>query len=159
MSPGTARHKADLEAILKRQEKTLRSILEARAKTTLQRELGAAKESYQYRLRELKDRSREQELGKLAKALLREQAEAIQPTLFEELQEEAKLRVSEIEEQMAVLRQDVERTRDLLTKEQEHRLKVVLPKRFSLLEGSQGVRVLPLALTYIVPATAEDLRP
>jgi superfamily II DNA or RNA helicase len=153
------RHKADLEALLKRQEKTQRGILEARAKTTLQRELGAAKESYQYRLRELKDRSREQELGKLAKALLREQAEAMQPTLFEELQEEAKLRAGEIEEQMAVLRQDVERTRDLLTKEQEHRIKVVLPKRFSLLEGSQGVRVLPLALTYIVPATGEDLRP
>jgi hypothetical protein len=67
--------------------------------------------------------------------------------------------VQEIEEQMAVLRQDVERTRELLTNEQQHRLRVVLPKRYSLLEGSQGVRVLPLALTYIVPATAEDLRP
>jgi superfamily II DNA or RNA helicase len=152
-------HKAEIEALLKRKEKSLRGVLEGRAKTAVTRELGAAKESYQYRLRELKDRSREQELGKLAKALLRQQAEAMQPTLFEEIQEEAKVRVQEIEEQMAVLRQDVERTRDLLTKEQEYRLKVVLPKRYSLLEGSQGVRVLPLALTYIVPATAEDLRP
>ena len=83
----------------------------------------------------------------------------MQPALFEEIQEEAKVRVQEIEEQIAVLRQDVERTRDLLTKEQEHRLRIVLPKRYSLLEGAQGVRVLPLALTYIVPATAEDLRP
>jgi hypothetical protein len=149
---------AELEACLQRQEKSLRAVLEGRAKTALQRELSAAKESYQYRLRELKDRSREQELGKLAKALLREQAEAMQPTLFEEVQEEAKLRVQEIEEQMAVLRQDVERTRDLLTKEQEYRLKALLPKRFNLLEGSQGVRVLLLALTYLVPATAEDLR-
>ncbi len=66
--------------------------------------------------------------------------------------------MQEIEEQMSVLKQDVERTRELLTKEQDHRLKVVLPKRFKLLEGSQGVRVLPLALTYLVPATAEDLR-
>jgi superfamily II DNA or RNA helicase len=132
-------HKADLEALLKRQEKSLRGVLEDRAKTTLTRELSAAKESYQYRLRELKDRSREQELSKLAKSLLRQQAEAMQPTLFEEIQEEAKVRVQEIEEQMAVLRQDVERTRDLLTTEQEHRLKIVLPKRYSLLEGSQGV--------------------
>ena len=48
---------------------------------------------------------------KLAKALAQEQAEAMQPSLFEELQEEAKVRVQDIEEQMAVLRQDVERTR------------------------------------------------
>ena len=65
------------------------------------------------------------------------------------------MRLQEIEEQMAVLRQDVERTRDLLTRERDQRLKVVLPKRFKLRE----VRVLPLALTYLVPATAEDLRP
>jgi superfamily II DNA or RNA helicase len=153
------RHKAELEAFLTRQEKSLRGVLEGRAKTALARELSAAKESYQYRLRELKDRSREQELGRLAKALVRQQAEAMQPALFEEIQVEAKLRVQEIEAQMAVLRQDVECTRELLTREQEHRLKVVLPKRYSLLDGSQGVRVLPLALTYIVPATAEDLRP
>ena len=78
-----------------------------------------------------------------------------QPTLFEEFGRRAKVRVQEIEEQMAVLRQDVERTRELLTRERDHRLKVVLPKRFQLRE----VRVLPLALTYLVPATAEDLRP
>ena len=55
---------------------------------------------------------------------------------------------------MELLRQDVERTRELLTGEQDQRLKVVLPKRFQLRE----VRVLPLALTYLVPATAEDLQ-
>jgi len=93
----------------------------------------------------------------VARALARLQSEAMQPSLFEEIQEETELNVQEIEEQRAVLRQDVERTRELLTKEQDHRLKVLLPKRFSLLEGSQGVRVLPLALTYLIPATAEDL--
>ena len=56
---------------------------------------------------------------------------------------------------MEVLRQDVERTRELLTTEQNHRLKFVLPKRFQLRE----VRVLPLAFTYLVPATKEDLQP
>ena len=55
---------------------------------------------------------------------------------------------------MELLRQDVERTRELLTREKDHRLNVVLPRRFQLRE----VRVLPLALTYLVPATAEDLR-
>lgn len=152
------RHKAELESFLQKQEKSLRSVLERRAKTALKRELGAAKEGYEYRLRELKDRSREKELEKLANALVRQQVEAMHPALFEEIQEEAKARVQLIEEQMTVLRRDVERTRDLLTKEQDRRLKVILPKRFSLLEGSQGVRVLPLALTYIVPAMAEDLR-
>ena len=56
---------------------------------------------------------------------------------------------------MTVLRQDVERTRDLLEKERKHRTEIVLPKRFQIRE----VRVLPLALTYVVPATAEDVRP
>jgi hypothetical protein len=75
-------------------------------------------------------------------------------SLFEEIEAETKIRVQEIEDQMAVLRQDVERTRELLTREQDQRLKVVLPKRFQLRE----VRVLPLALTYLVPATKEDLQ-
>jgi len=152
-------HRTELEAFLKRQESQYRSTFERRAKRNLERDVEAAKESYRYRLRELQDRSREQELTKLAKALVREQAEAMQPTLFEDIHEEAKLRVQEIEEQMTVLRQDVDRTRQLLTKEQDHRLKTVLPKRFTLLAGSQGVRVLPLALTYLIPATPEDRRP
>ena len=61
----------------------------------------------------------------------------------------------QIEEQIGVLRQDVERTRELLTRERDHRLKVVLPRRFKVRE----VRVLPLALEYLIPATAEDTRP
>lgn len=152
------RHKAELESFLQTQESALRGVLAGRARNGLERELEAAKESYRYRLRELQDRSREQELGKLAKALIRQRVEAEQPRLFEEFQEEAQLKVQEIEEQIAVLRQDVDRTRELLTKEQDHRLKVVLPKRFKLLDASQGVRVLPLALIYVIPASAEDLR-
>jgi superfamily II DNA or RNA helicase len=153
------KHKAGLEKFLSQQEAARRKTLESRAAAALKRELDAAKESYRYRLKELQDRSREQEITKLAKELVREQAEAMQPTLFEEIQEEAKYRVQELEEQMTVLRQDVERTRQMLTKERDNRINVVLPKRFTLLEGSQGLRVLPLALTYIIPATAEDVRP
>jgi len=149
------RHRSELEAFLQSQEKSLLTLLQGRADATLKRESAAAKESYRYRLKELEDRSREQELNKLAKALLREQAEAMQPTLFEEIQEVAKYRAHEIEEQMGVLRQDVERTRDLLKKERDKRLNVVLPKRFQLRE----VRPLPLALVYLVPATKEDVRP
>ena len=136
------------------QESALRADLQARADSTKKRETDAAKESYRYRLKELQDRSREQDLEKLAKQLLREQADLAQPKLFEEFEVEAKVRVQEIEEQMAVLRQDVERTRELLTWEQKHRLEHVLPQRFKLRE----VRVLPLALTYLVPATKEDLK-
>jgi superfamily II DNA or RNA helicase len=147
-------HRSGLESFLKSQETTLRDVLQARADATRKREASAAGESYRYRLKELQDRSREQEIQKLARQLVREQAELAQPKLFEEFEEETKLRVQEIEEQMAVLRQDVDRTREILTREQDHRLKVVLPKRFQLRE----VRVLPLALTYLVPATGEDLQ-
>jgi hypothetical protein len=149
------KHKGELEAFLRAEEGTLLTLLRGRAEATLKREGEAAKESYRYRLREMQDRSRDQEIGRLAKELVKQQAEANQPTLFEDITEEAKGRVHELEEQMTILRQDVERTRDLLTRERDHRLKVVLPKRFTLRE----VRVLPLALTYLVPATAEDTRP
>jgi superfamily II DNA or RNA helicase len=148
------RHKSELEAFLQGQEKTLLAALQQRADATLKREGEAAKESYRYRLKELQERSREQELDKLARHLLREQAEVAQPSLFEEITEEARVRVQEIEEKVSVLRQDVERTRELLTTERDQRLKDVLPRRFKLRE----VRVLPLALEYLIPATAEDTR-
>jgi superfamily II DNA or RNA helicase len=147
-------HRTALEEFLAGQEKSLLGMLQKRADATLLREGEAAKESYRYRLKELQDRSREQELNKLAKALVRQQAELMQPSLFEEFDMDSQTRLAEIEEQMTVLRRDVERTRELLTRERDHRLKVLLPKRFQLRE----VRVLPLALTFLVPATAEDLK-
>jgi hypothetical protein len=148
-------HKKELEAFLQDQGQVLRTLLQHRADATLKRESEAAKENYRYRLKELQERSREQELDRLARHLIREQAEVAQPRLFEEINEEARVRVQEIEEQINVLRQDVERTRELLTRERDHRLKVVLPKRFKLRE----VRVLPLALEYLIPATPEDAKP
>jgi superfamily II DNA or RNA helicase len=148
-------HKEALEAFLRQQESEVKSVFERRAETTLERELQAAKESYQFRLRELQDRSREQALRRIAKELVRQRVETQQLALFEEIQEEAEMGVRELEEQIAVLRQDVERTRELLTRERDNRIKVVLPKRFQLRE----VRVLPLAMTYLVPAAAEDLQP
>jgi hypothetical protein len=147
-------HKSGLENFLGRQEADIRKVFEKRAGAALSRETDAAKESYRYRLKELQDRSREQELGKLAKELLREKVESQQALLFEEIQEETHSRVHELEEQITVLKQDVDRTRELLEKERDHRLKVVLPKRFQLLD----VRVLPLGLTYLIPATAEDMQ-
>ena len=148
-------HRKEFEAFLKSHEKNIASDLKTKAETNFKRELEAARDSYRYRLKELQDRSREQELSKLAKALLAEQAEAAQPALFEEITEAAEIRVSDLEDQMAVLRQDVDRTRDMLTRERDHRLNVVLPKRFHIRE----VRVLPLALVYLIPATGEDLQP
>ena len=49
-----------------------------------------------------------------------------------------------------------DRSFDLLANlvETDHRLKVLLPKRFQL----RDVRGLPLALEYVVPASAEDLK-
>ena len=78
-------HRRQLEAFLRSQESALKKDLQARADATKKRETDAAKESYRYRLKELQDRSREQELEKLAKQLLREQADLAQPKLFEEI--------------------------------------------------------------------------
>jgi uncharacterized small protein (DUF1192 family) len=147
-------HKEALEKFLRSQEGEMRTVLDGRAAATLKRELQAAKDSYEYRLRELQDRNREQQLRKIAKELVRQRVEAQQMSLFEELQQEAEIGVQELEEQVAVLRQDVERTRQLLTRERDNRINVTLPKRFKIRE----IRVLPLTMTYLVPAAKEDLQ-
>ena len=149
------RHKDVLEKFLRSQEGEMQTVLQRRADVTLKRELQAAKESYQHRLRELQDRSREQALRKIAKELVRQRVEAQQLALFEEIQQEAEMEVEELEQQVAVLKQDVEHTRQLLTRERDNRVNVVLPKRFQLRE----VRVLPLSITFLVPAGKEDLQP
>ncbi|TWU54782.1 hypothetical protein Poly51_35010 [Rubripirellula tenax] len=108
---------------------------------------------YKHRLAELKNRSRDNELQKLAEQLAEEEQESLM-NLFEEIREDAKSRATNIEDQMQVLRQDVERTRITLEAEQKRRVKEVLPNRFAIRE----VRVLPLAISYVVPATAEDMK-
>jgi hypothetical protein len=97
-------HRQELEAFLHAQEADQKKLLSALAKLNVDRELAAARESYRFRLKELQDRSREQELSKLAKELVREQAEANQPALFEDMVEDSEVRLQEIQEQMAVLR-------------------------------------------------------
>jgi superfamily II DNA or RNA helicase len=148
-------HKDGLEKFLRSREKEMKTVLERRAAITLKRELAAAKESYEYRLRELQDRSREQALQRIAKELVKQRNEAQQLALFDEIQQEAEIGLQDLEAQVAVLRQDVECTRHLLTRERDNRVNVVLPKRFQLRE----VRVLPLTMTYLVPAAKEDLQP
>ncbi len=90
-------HKAALESFLHSQESEMQTVLQGRADATRKRELQAAKESYQYRLRELQDRSREQSLQKIAKELVRQRVEAQQLSLFEEFQQEAEMGVQELE--------------------------------------------------------------
>lgn len=146
-------HKTGLEELLRGRELEMRKVFEGRAKAALSRELDAAKESYRYRLKELQDRSREQEIDKLARQIAEISADNQQGVLFEEIREASQEDIRTLEEQRDILRQDIQRTRELVEKERDHRTKVVLPKRFQLRE----VRVLPLGLIYLVPATADDL--
>lgn len=147
-------HSKSLKSYSDEQESIWSSEFSQRAEVALERETKDTKASYKHRLAELKDRSRDKEIEKLARQLLEEQREALQRTLFEEIQEDAKVRAANIEEQMQVLKQDVERTRTTLELEQKRRLKEVLPNRFAIRE----IRVLPLAVMYVVPATAEDMQ-
>lgn len=147
-------HKTGLEELLRRRESEMRKVFEGRAKVALGRELEAAKENYRYRLKELQDRSREQEIDKLARQIAEISADNQQGVLFEEIREARQEDIRTLEEQRDILRQDIQRTRELVERERDHRTKVVLPKRFQLRE----VRVLPLGLTYLVPATAEDVQ-
>lgn len=147
------RHRDALKTYEDLQQSEWSGVFNARAKIVLKRESDDTAASYKHRLAELKDRSRDNEIEKLAQQLAEDEQESLM-NLFEGFREEAKSRVSNIEEQMQILRQDVERTRITLEAEQKRRLKEVLPNRFSIRE----VRVLPLAVMYVVPATAEDLK-
>ena len=144
-------HRKDLESFLTAKEKSTKADLQERAKKAQKREIDAAAESYRVRLDELRERNREKELRHLAEALFKEQA--AHPALFEEMQQDAKVRLQDIEQQIDILRRDVEETRAMLTRERDSRLKVLLPKRFQI----RDVRVLPLAVEYVIPAAKEDL--
>lgn len=148
-------HKGVLEAFRRREEDCWLGVLQGRATVTLDREKKAARESYDYRIKELQERTREREIGQLAKELVKQRAESEQAFLFEDFREEAEGRKQEILDQIELLKRDVEETRRSLTNERDYRLKSLLPRRFEVRE----VRVLPLAVEYVVPASVEDVRP
>jgi Helicase conserved C-terminal domain len=145
-------HKQALEAFQKQEQARWFGVLQARATTTLEREKKVAKESYDYRIKELQERTREREISHLAKELVRERAESEQGLLFEDFKEEAEGRKQDILDQIELLKRDVDDTRRSLTNERDYRLKSLLPRRFELRE----VRVLPLAIEYVVPAGLND---
>jgi superfamily II DNA or RNA helicase len=146
------RHKQSLESFRKQEEQRWFDVLQARATVTLDREKKAAKESYDYRIKELQERTREREINQLAKELVKQRAESEQPFLLEDLREEAKGSEQALLDQIELLKRDVEETRRSLTNERDYRLKLLLPRRFELRE----VRVLPLAIEYIVPSALGD---
>ena len=148
-------HRSRIEATLKEINAQSRAVFQAKASANLKAELETTRESYRVRLAELQDRRREQELNRLATDLLEQQATSRQPALFEDMNAAAKIRSKELEEQMAILRRDVDHTRELLAAERDSRNNVLLPQRFQIHE----IRVLPLALVYLIPAAAEDLTP
>ena len=79
---------------------------------------------------------------------------AIGPHLLEDLAEETRVQRQHYEEQLELLKRNVEDTRQSLANERDYRLKFLLPRRSELRE----VRVLPLAVEYVVPASVEDVR-
>jgi hypothetical protein len=145
---------SELESFMRDLEKGSRAAHEAIAKSAMANELETVEEGYRYRLKELSERSREKELRAIVKALLEEEAEAMQATLFPEMKEDAEKRVAELEHQMTILKRDVELTRERLERERKNRKEVVIPKRFTI----EHLRVLPLAVEVVIPAVSEDLK-
>ena len=126
-----------------------RADYEAIAKSAIANELETVDEGYRYRLKELSERSREKELRAIVMALLEEEAEAMQATLFPELMEDAEKRRSELEHQMTILKRDVELNPGAVgAGAQRNRKEVVIPKRFTI----EHFRVLPLAVEFVIPA-------
>ncbi len=147
-------HRRQLEAFRQSQEEACRADLQARADAARQVERDAEAEGYRYRIKTLQEKSVSKELESLSTSLAEEQAEASQLLIFREESEARQTRIRDIEQQMEILRRDMDETRTRLERERDYRLKELLPRRFKL----RDVRVLPLAVEYLLPADAEDLR-
>jgi superfamily II DNA or RNA helicase len=155
LRPRWYRHRQDIEAFLKQQAVEHREALAVRATDALKRDKTSTRDSYNARIKELEDRSRTREIDKLARQLIRQQVEREAGRfLFEELEDELVFKASQLEEEIELLKRDVEQTRRQLVDERDFRVDTLLPRRFQL----RDVRVLPLALVYVIPATAEEVR-
>jgi len=148
-------HRRQLEAFLAAEQHEHQDTLRRRAADALQRQQATIRQIYEHRLKELQDRTRQKEFERLARELAQVRSGTQQLLLFEDLAMAAQQRQQELEEQIELLRRDAEQTRRMLLEERDHRLNVLLPKRFQIRE----VRVLPLALIYLIPAAREDLQP
>ncbi len=148
-----SRHQTSLERFMENRREELASELERRAKEALKREQVILRDSYAHRLKELNEHSRKEELEKLVKQRHRLEVEGKQLRLLPEMQEEIELSIRDTDQQIELQRLDFEDTRRRLEREQELR-RELLAKRYTI----RDLRVLPLAVQYVVPATAEDLR-
>ena len=147
-------HQESLEHFIEeRREQAERQFAQIAAKA-LQRDKETIKADYDQRLKELSDSTTEAELRRLRKALADVEVERIQYYLLEEFEIDVEQKAQVIEQDIALLKRDVEQTRDMIRDEKKHILDEVLPRRYKI----QEVRILPLAVEYIFPATAEDLR-
>jgi Helicase conserved C-terminal domain/SNF2-related domain len=147
------KHREAIDRFTKTQVEKWRTQIEQAASATLDREKADTSVSYKHRLKELADRTREREMGKMLRELAKAEVEAASGFLFADMEVEAEAKLVDIEKEVELLRRDTEHTRVQLERERDHRLKKVLPQRYTI----RDVRVIPLAVEYVIPADKEDL--
>jgi len=145
-------HSTRLKKFMEERKAEFAADFEKRAKAALERELAEARESYRYRLKEIKRSSSDKEIEKLVGEITRLEIERSQQLLLRELEEDREQKQRELNERKALLLRNMEDTQRRLEKERDQR-RQLLSKRYSI----RDLRVLPLAVQYIIPAAKEDL--
>ncbi|MFB3789295.1 MAG: DISARM system SNF2-like helicase DrmD [bacterium] len=147
-------HQDRLEAFMKQTEKAVAGDMAARAKAALAKTKKAEAEKYEYRLKELEKSTNPKELEKRLRELHKMEIDLSVGYLFSDWEAEQAGKKQSLEQEIDLLKKDMERTKAELEREKEYRLNELLPKRFTL----RPPRILPLAIEYLVPATGEEAR-
>ena len=146
-------HRVWLENYMSQIQKDRQLEFVAKAKEALTENKKAAKSAYQYRIKALEKRSEEKEYEKIARELNRAEAAEAQATMFADQQQETAQSLEELMNMMELIKVNINVTKEKLENELDNRLNNILPARYNI----QSVRVLPLAVEYVVPVTAEEL--
>lgn len=146
-------HWAELDKYMLKRQSELATQFEKVAAEALKKNQKSTKEAYDIRLKALDESRRGKELEKVAQQITEAEVVASQQTFFEDINVTRERRVMELKEILEVLQLNVEETKRRLEREQKMRLEKLLPARFTI----RDVRVLPLAVEYLIQPTAEDL--
>lgn len=146
-------HRKAFERVLSQHQTVLKSEFEKMAAENLKVNLKSTRDAYDRRLKALDESRRDKEEEKAARQLVEAEIKADQPTFFEDINESRDRRVREIRELIESLQLNMDDLKRRLESEKEERLTKLIPGRFTI----KDVRVIPLALEYLIPALPEDL--
>lgn len=145
-------HNKLLENHLAKVEAACENDLTAKAKQLLMENKKTLIQGYDDRIKSLRVSQTDKEIEKIAEELSLQEAKLSQLELDETFQSLKERQVREKREWFELIKADKNHLINLLEEDKENRVNNLLPKRYKI----ESVHVFPLAVEYIIPASAED---